>query len=66
MPRTHQGIADSAPTPANDIAALQNEQVVYMSDDKYKNPSNKANHQRDLQKDYFNHLGASAGQEDRI
>ena len=61
MLRTYQDTADRAPTPANDVAALRNEQVVYVPDDNYWNPSRKARHQRDLMKDYFNHLGALAG-----
>ena len=66
MLRTHQGRADRAPTQADDIAALQNEQVVYVPDGNYRNASRESKHQRDLLKDYFNHLGALAGQEDRI
>ena len=53
---THQGGADRAHTPANDVVALQNEQVG--------GALREASHQRDLLKDYFNHLGALAGQED--
>ena len=37
MLRTHQGGADRALTPANDVAALQNEQMVYVTDDNYVN-----------------------------
>ena len=33
MLKTHQGGADRAQIPANDVAALQNEQVVYVPDD---------------------------------
>ena len=44
MLRTHQGRAVKEPTPANDIAVLQNEQVVYVRDDNYRNPSRKAKH----------------------
>ena len=47
-----------APTPADDIAALQNEQVVYAPDENYRNPLREAKHQQDLD--------ALAGQEDRI
>ena len=36
MLRTHQDGADRAPTPANDVAALQNEQVVYVPNDNYR------------------------------
>ena len=46
MLRTHQGGADRAPTPENDIATLQNEQMVYVSDDNYRNPLREAKHQR--------------------
>ena len=52
--------------PTNDVAALQNEQVVFVPDDNYGNPSRKAKHQRELPKDYFNDMEALAGQEDRI
>ena len=61
MLRTHRGTADRAPTPANDVAALQNEQVVYVPDDNYRNPFREAKHQRDLQNDYFNHVGHLLG-----
>ena len=37
-----------------------------MSYDNYRNPLKEAKQQRDLLKDNFNHLGALAGQEDRI
>ena len=66
MLRMHQGGAESAPNPANDIAALENEQVVYVPDDNYRNPSMETKHQPELLKDSFNHLGALAGQEDRF
>ena len=36
MLRTHQGGADRAPTPANDVVALQNEQVVYVPKENYR------------------------------
>ena len=48
MLRTHKGTADKAPTPTNDVAALQNEQVEYVPDDNYRNPLREAKHQRDL------------------
>ena len=35
--KTHQGGADRAPTPADDTAVLQNEEVVFMPDDNYRN-----------------------------
>ena len=62
--RTHQGRADRVPTPDNDVTALGNEQVVYVPVDNHMNPLGKAKHQRHLLKDYFNHMGAVAGQED--
>ena len=65
MLRTHQGGADRAPTPANDVAALQNEQV-YVSNDNYRNRSGETKHQRELLKDCFSNVGALAGQEDRV
>ena len=49
--------------PAHDIAALQNEQVVYVLNENYRNPLMEAKHQLDLLKDYFNHVGALAGQD---
>ena len=45
MLRTHQAREDGAPTPANDVVALQNEQVVYVPHDNYRNPSREAKHQ---------------------
>ena len=65
MLRTHQGGTDSAPTPANDVVALQNEQVLYEPND-YRNPLREDKHQRELIKDYFNQVGALLRQEDRI
>ena len=60
------GRADRAPTPGNDVAAQQNEQAGYVVNENYRYPSSEAKHQRELLKDYFNHVGASAGQEDKI
>ena len=57
---------DKVLTPADAMAAVQNEEVVYVPDYNYRNPSQEVKHQQDLLKDYFNHLGALAGQEDRI
>ena len=48
MLMTHQGTADRIPTRANDIVALQNEQVVYVANDNYWSPSREAKHQEDL------------------
>ena len=53
MLRTHQCMADRTPTLGNDAAAQQNEQVVYMPNENYRNPSREAKHQRELLKDYF-------------
>ena len=64
--RTHHGRPNRAQTQGDDIAVLQNEQLLYVPDDNYRNPSRKAKHQRDRLKDCFNHLGALAGLEDRI
>ena len=48
MLRAHQGGASRAATPEEDIAALKTEQVVYVPDDHYRNPSMEAKHQRNL------------------
>ena len=66
MLATHQGGPDRAPTTADDKVALQNDQVPYMPCKNYMDPSREAKHQRDQLKDYFNHLGALSGQEDKI
>ena len=63
---THHGGIDRATTSANHVAALQNEQVVYVPNDNHRNPSRAARYQRELLNDYFNDVGALAGQEDRI
>ena len=57
MLRTHHSGADRAPIPANDVVALQNEQVVYVPIENYRNPSCEAEHQREVLKDSFNHVG---------
>ena len=64
--RTHQGGLEKAPIPVDDIVAIANEPVVYAPDENYRNPPRKAEHQVDLLKDYFNHIGSLAEQEDRI
>ena len=66
MLRTHRSGVDRAPTPANDVATLQHEQVVYVQDDNYRNHFREAKHQQDLLKYNLIHFGAMAGQEDRI
>ena len=40
--------------------------MMYVPDDNYRNSLREAIHQRNLLKDYFNHVGALVGQEDRI
>ena len=35
-------------------------------DENLRNPLRESKHQRDIPKDYFNHVGALAGQEDRV
>ena len=55
-----------APTPADDIQPPQADLVDNRPDENFRNPSREAKHQRELLKDYFNNLGALAGQEDRI
>ena len=60
MLRSHQGGADRPPTPADDIQPPQGGQRHH---ENLRNPSREAKHQQDLLKDYFNHVGALAGQE---
>ena len=66
MMRTPQGGANRAPTPGNDVAALQNEQAVYVPNENHRNSFREPKYQLELLKDYFNHMGALAEQEDRI
>ena len=66
MLRSHQGAADRPPTPADNIQPPQVEQGEQRHQENFRNPSREAKHQRDLLKDYFNHLGVLAGQEDRV
>ena len=66
MLRSHQGGADRPPTPADDIQPQQGDQGEQRHQENFRNPSREAKHQRDLLKDYFNHVGALAGQEDRV
>ena len=58
MLRSHQGGADRSPTPADDIQPPQGEQ---RHQGNFGNPSREAKHQRDLLKDYFNHVGRWLG-----
>ena len=55
--KTHNNGLHMAPMPADDIAAIANDLVVYVPDENCRNPSKEARHQQDL--------GAQAGQ-DRI
>ena len=66
MLMTHQGRADKAPTPINDVAIQQNKQAVYVPNEHYMNPSREAKHQREQLKDFYIHMGVLALQEDRI
>ena len=66
MLRSHQGGADRPPTPADDIQPPQGDQGEQRHHENLRNPSREAKHQRDLLKDYFNHMGALAEQEDRV
>ena len=63
MLRSHQGAAD---TPADDIQPPQADQREQRHHENLRNPWREAKHQRDVLKDYFNHVGALAGQEDRV
>ena len=63
MLRSHHGGADRPPTPADNIQPPQGEQ---RHNENLRNPSREAKHQRDLLKDYFNHVGVLARQEDRV
>ena len=51
MLRTHQGGADRAPTPSDDVAVQQNEQAVYVPNDNYRNLRGRPNIDN-----YFNHM----------
>ena len=66
MLRSHQGGADRPPTPADDIQPPQGDQREQRHHENLRKPSSEAKHQRDLLKDYFNHVGELAGQEDRV
>ena len=61
MLRSHQGASDRPPTPADNIQPPQADQGGRGHHDNLRNPSREAKHQRDLLKDYFNHVGALAG-----
>ena len=66
MLRSHQGAADRPPTPADDIHPPQADQGEQRHHENLRNPLREAKHQRDLLKDYFNLVGALAGQEDIV
>ena len=66
MLRNHQGEQTRPPTPADDIQPPQGDQGEQRHHENFRNPSREAKHQQDLLKDYFNHVGALAGQEDRV
>ena len=66
MLRSHQGGADRPPTPADDIQPPQADQGEQGHHENLRNLSGEAKHQRNLLKDYFNHVGELAGQEDRV
>ena len=65
MLRSHQGGADRPPTPADNIQPPQGDQGEQRHHESLGNPSREAKH-RDLLPVYFNHVGALAGQEDRV
>ena len=66
MLSSHQGGADRPPSPADDIQLPQGDQGEQRHHENLRNPLREAKHQRDLLKDYFNHVGALAGQDDRV
>ena len=66
MLRSHQGGADRPPTPADDIQPPQQDQGEQRHHENLKNPLREAKQQQNLLKDYFNHVGALAGQEDKV
>ena len=66
MLRTHQGGVDRAPTQVNDVVAQQNGRRCMCQMRTTGISTKEAKHQQELLKDYFNHMGALAGQEDRI
>ena len=59
MLRSHHGGADRPPTPTDDIVAPQAVQGEQGQHENLRNPSREAKHQRDLLKDYFNHVGGA-------
>ena len=59
--RSDHGAADRSPTPADDIQPPQADQGEQRHHENLRNPSREAKHQRDLLKDYFNHVGRWLG-----
>ena len=57
MLRSHKGTADSPPTSADDIQPPQGDQGEEGHQENFGNLLREAKHQRDLLKDYFNHVG---------
>ena len=66
MLRNHQRGANRPPTPADDFQPPQGDQGEQRHHKNLRNPLREAKHQRDLLKDYVNHVGELAGQEDRV
>ena len=66
MLRSHEGGGDRPPTPADNIQPPQTDQGEQTHCENFRNPLREAKHQQDLLKDNFNHLGALAGQEERV
>ena len=66
MLRTHQVGVARAPNTQNEISAIVNEPVANGADDNCRYPMRKTKQQRDLLKDYLNHIDALALQEKRI
>ena len=66
MLRSHQGGADRPPTPVDDIQPPQGDQGEQRHHENLRNQLREAKHQQDLLKDYVNHVGALAGQEDIV
>ena len=63
MLRTHQGGVVMAPNQPDDMVAIANEPLVYVLDE--RNHLREAKHKRDVLSDYFDHVGALAGQRRR-
>ena len=61
MLRSHQRGSDRPPTPADNIVAPQADQGEQGQHENFRHPAREAKHQRDLLKDYFNHVVALAG-----